>query len=455
MTADERILRQLLANPARLAALAGFVVVVMLLTYGASGLLPRTYEARALLAVGPAIGGGAAPGLNDLLAYQRLARTYADLGGSRAIGEVAHRQLNMTGSVSDLLLRYTTSAGGESVYIDVRARDGDPNQAARIAEAVAEALVAASPLVGDEPGAPRLLVVVDPAITPDSQIAPRPAVITLVSGVVAMFGGISVLIWLEARDRPIRRRRDVELAVGLPVLAWVGGSSSDPERIGPLLLREIPDSPGAAAIHQLSGHLLLARLHGVRSILVTSAVRREGRTTVATNLAIALADTGRSIVLLDGDGSGSGLRRLFSLPDRGGLSSLLRDDNLEADLADELVPSPYRNLWLLPAGPTSSSASALIGSPRFSRLHRELEDRVDMIIIDGRSIDAGTDTHLLAATVDGTILVASAMETSIRSLRDSVAQLTAVGANVLGAVVIQATRDSATVGLGERAARSQ
>lgn len=437
MTSEEILIRRLIANRTRVAILFASVLVIMVAAYVGSGLLPRTYEARASLAVGPAIGpGGSAPELNELLAYQRLAQTYAQLGRSRAIASTVVASSGLGVSPDDLLLRYTTTAIEDSVYIEIIARAADAEEAASLADAVAMELIAASP-VADGPNAGRFLVVVDEAFPPESQAWPRPLVNTLIAGILALIGGGVALVWLESRDRPIRRDDDLALIDELSPVTSIGWSpgSSGPRAVGPFLMLEEPESPYADSVRALRGKVQIARLRGVRTILVTSAGRREGKTIVATNLAIALAQAGLSTTLVDADQRYGILSKLFGIANERGLSTHLHEEGSE--IGGEIFDSQQAPLRVLPAGPSLPMTAGLIGSTRMLRLLVTLSEHAEVVVLDGPAFEDGVDARLLAAAADATILTALAERTSVHALRRMASELKESGVDVLGVVLVR------------------
>lgn len=207
-------------------ALAGGVVAFIY-----SGLSPRVYESTATILVGPVLS-TAEPDLNRLLAAQRLATTYAALAATRPFLEEVRAAVDLDAPVDSMADRLVAQAPAESTFITITFEDPDPGLAARVANAVAEALVAKAPEVADDatagvPDAPaKLLAIVEPAIAPTAPSAPR-LVFNVVMGVVVglLLGIAAAYARAWARD-DLSGRDDAESILNAPYLGELSGSTS-------------------------------------------------------------------------------------------------------------------------------------------------------------------------------------------------------------------------------------
>jgi polysaccharide biosynthesis transport protein len=172
--------------------------------------------------------------------------------------------------------------------------------------------------------------------------------------------------------------------------------------------------------------------HPAKSILVTSSSPQEGKTTIAVNLAIVIAQTGRKVLLVDTDLRRPRLHRIFQVSAERGITSCLVSDTAVQEVAiDTEVP----NLSVLPCGPIPPNPSELLHASSFERLVREAASHYDMVIFDSPPLGAVTDAAVIGPQVDGTVLVARVRQTQKEMLRGSQRQLQGVGANLLGVVL--------------------
>ena len=170
----------------------------------------------------------------------------------------------------------------------------------------------------------------------------------------------------------------------------------------------------------------------IRSIVVTSAGPREGKTTVALQLAEIMAMAGEHVLLVDTDMRRPRLPRAAGVSNDRGLTNVIVG---ESSLEDVVKSTEVPNLWILPRGPSTPSPAELLQSETFRNLVERLASLYDRVILDSPPVQAVTDPVILSKIADGTLLVVKAgvtiKEMAIRTVR----QLRDVGAHVLGCVL--------------------
>jgi capsular exopolysaccharide synthesis family protein len=167
--------------------------------------------------------------------------------------------------------------------------------------------------------------------------------------------------------------------------------------------------------------------------MVTSSSPLEGKSITAANLAIVMAQSGKSVVLVDTDLRRPVQHRVFKLTNTLGLTSLLLDSNLE--LSRALQPTSVPNLRVLTSGPLPPNPSELLSSNRMGSVIEALRQSVDVAIFDSPPVLAVSDSAVLAGRVDGVLLVVRAARTRQATLRQSKEALVGVGAHLLGVVL--------------------
>lgn len=165
--------------------------------------------------------------------------------------------------------------------------------------------------------------------------------------------------------------------------------------------------------------------------MVTSAGPSEGKTSIAGNLAVALAQTGKRTVVVGGDLRKPTVHQLFGLPNAVGLTNVLLG---QASLDDAMKETPVENLKVITAGPTPPNPAELLGSKAMENVLRELTKAYDFIIIDAPPVIAVADALIMSRYVDGTLLVVAMNQTPRELVKRAKDQLDQVGAKLLGVV---------------------
>jgi len=169
-----------------------------------------------------------------------------------------------------------------------------------------------------------------------------------------------------------------------------------------------------------------------KTILITSPEAGDGKTTVASNLAIAMAQAGQRTLILDGDFRKPTQHRIFEVDNEKGLSSMLAGTHAE----DGAIRSgPAAGLDLLPCGPEVPNPAEILSSNAFAEMLKKLSERYDRIIIDSPPVGLVTDAQILAAVCDTTLLVLRAEKSTRKHSQQARDSLLSVGGHVLGAVV--------------------
>ena len=204
-----------------------------------------------------------------------------------------------------------------------------------------------------------------------------------------------------------------------------------------------PSSAISEAYHSTRANLQYITAHGVpRSILFTSSVASEGKTSSAIAIAVDFISVGRSVVVIDGDLRHPSLRVGTENP---GLTGLLAG---VSKLEDVISATETPGLFLIPAGPTPPNPAALLDSANLQELIRRLEKQFDVVIIDGPPVLGLADAPLLARTAEATVLIVEAGKTRRSAVRDTVRRLQQAGAQVVGSVLTKFDHNSHGYGYG-------
>jgi len=262
--------------------------------------------------------------------------------------------------------------------------------------------------------------------------------------------GVALAFVLEVIDDTVSTIEQVEAAASLPSLAIIpigtrvgtndrrllssGIRNENEENPIDTVTYTAPTSDIAEAYRALRTSILLSSPETApRVILVTSPLPQEGKTTTCINSAIAFAQEGRRVLLVDGDLRRPAIHKRLSLKSAAGLTTVLTG-NAAPELL--IIPSPQlSNLFVLPAGPATPHPAELLGSTRMKQLLSEWEDMFDHVILDLPPVLLATDAVRLSREVHAVVLVIRSGKTRRSELQRTTALLAQVNANVMGVVV--------------------
>jgi succinoglycan biosynthesis transport protein ExoP len=284
--------------------------------------------------------------------------------------------------------------------------------------------------------ASNLLSVVEPAVAPISPVSPKPLLYALLAAILGLLLGAAIVFLIEYLDDTIKNSDDVREVVGLPTLGAVTRMKGDRGRkeIYRLVTLLYPRSATAEAYRTLRTNTEFASVDApIRTLLVTSSITGEGKTVTAANLAVAFAQAGRRVVLVDADLRKPGVHLVFDLPNAQGLTTLLRSDEVSLDAIAH--PTEQANLRVVTTGPLPPNPGELLSSQRMRVILDRLVANGDLLIFDGPPLQAVTDSAILSSVTDGTLLVVDAGRSHRGAVRQGREALAKAGANVFGAVL--------------------
>jgi succinoglycan biosynthesis transport protein ExoP len=273
------------------------------------------------------------------------------------------------------------------------------------------------------------LVQVDKATPPSRPIRPRTVTNVALAGIIGFLIGAGIIFLIEAFDDTLKGPDDVARHLGLPVLGLIAKHDKDVK----VITAAQPRSPISEAYRSLRTNLQFTSVdYPINTLLITSPSPGEGKSSVTANLGIVMAQSGRSVVLIDADLRRPNLHKILELSNRKGISTLFVQPKLSLD--GSLQPTAVPNLYVLPAGEVPPNPSELLGSAKMFEIIGRVKDHADLVIIDTPPIMAVTDSAVLAPRVDGVILVVRPGSTNLGAAKQAVEQLRRVGANLLGVV---------------------
>jgi capsular exopolysaccharide synthesis family protein len=317
------------------------------------------------------------------------------------------------------------------VIIEVTATDPDPKQAQRITQAVADELADFVAELETPPGRanpPIKASVFDAANLPSSPVSPQPVRNLGLAVVLGLLLGIGLAVVRELLDTSLKSPDDVAAVTEAPVLGGILFDNQAPKQ--PLLTDLAPHSPRVEAFRILRTNLQFVDVDKEKKVfVVTSSVPGEGKTSTASNTALALQTAGQRTLLIDSDLRRPQLAKLFQLEGSVGLTSVLLGRIELKEAVQEHHPS---GLSVLTSGTLPPNPAELLQSHAMQQLLDDARRDWDVIVLDAPPLLPVTDAALIAAQADGAVVVVRQGRTTRDQLNTSMERLAAVGARPLG-----------------------
>ncbi len=254
-------------------------------------------------------------------------------------------------------------------------------------------------------------------------------------GLLMGFGaGFGLLLLLDRADDRITSFTEVTEYFNLPILGQIPTEVPDEEiDIVPLLGRDDDRYMFVEAFRNLRSSLIfMPDQEELRTLLITSSIPGEGKSTIAANLGITMAFAGTRTLLVDADLKRGDLARIFNIDGRLGFTTILRDDTPWQSVVQQ---TDYENLSLIPRGPVAGSPAELLLQHNLESFIGEIREAYDLVIFNSAPILATDDTTTLAPSIDGTIMVVRAFVTSARLAENSLNALYQRQAKITGLVL--------------------
>jgi len=419
---------------ARWLTIAATTLLVVLGATAVTLLTTPLYKASTRLFVSTTAGASA----NDLYQGNRLSQdrvlSYTELLKGQTVAQRTIDKLNLDMTADTLRAHVQATSKLDTVLITVNVTDPSPVRSRDIANALSdEFVVMVRELETPDPGVrPDARVVVEQrASVPQNPVSPRKFRNIALGVILGATLGLAIAVLRDLMDNTIKDRETLE---GITSVGMVGAIPIDKDRRDkPAIAFEQENSAIAEAFRKLRTNLqFLAVDNPPRVIVILSAVPSEGKTTTAINIALALAEADKNVVLVDGDMRRPSVDKYLDVVGAVGFSTVLSGG---ASLSDVLQETIYPRLTVLTAGPTPPNPSELLGSQAARKLLDELRSQFDYVIVDSAPILAVTDGAILATVADGALIMSKYGETKREQLVHAVGTLKDVGATLLGAVL--------------------
>ena len=360
---------------------------------------------------------------------QQLIKNYSEIAKSHTVEKNVLKDLNSSMSVAELDELITVEQVKTTDLIEIKVTNKNPELAASIANTTAQEFSKAVPVDS--------INIVDTADIPNKPITPNKTKNVALAFIAGLIASISLVFMLEYLDNTVKTSSDVKKILEIPLLGLIAnyemGKEEKNTSAHSLITLEETKSPISESYRSIRTNLEFATLDSAnQKILVTSSGPDEGKSLTVANLAVSMAQSGKSVLVLDADLRYPTQHKLFGLANRQGLSgALVQDQNYRDYLKETTVPG----LMILTAGPIPPNPAELVGSQQMKRLIEEAREQFHMVLIDSPAIIAVTDAAILAQKVDGVILVLASGKVNKDDAQTAKVQLDNVGAKILGSIL--------------------
>ncbi|MDN4597110.1 polysaccharide biosynthesis tyrosine autokinase [Leifsonia virtsii] len=376
--------------------------------------------------------GGSANDLNQGSTYtQNQMLSFAQLAESALVLQPVIDQLNLERTPADLADSISVSTPQNTVILELSVTDSDPTEAADIANAVAATLgkqveaIAPKSVNGSATVSVRTI---QPAVTPQDPSSPNTRLNLVAGFVIGILLGVLVVVLRELLDTRVRSAEIASRVAGVPMLAQIQRLRR--RQPGPILLTD-PLSSAAEGYRRLRSSLEFVSVDSDRlAFVVTSSIPDEGKSLISLNLALALTEGDRRVLLVDADLRRPTLAGATGLPGGSGLTSVLVG---RATLAD--VVQTWNGLDVVTSGPIPPNPSELLSSRAMADFIAQVSHDYDVVVFDSPPMTAVVDAAIVARAVDGALVVADRTRVSRSQLAQTMDVLEKSGVRALGLVL--------------------
>lgn len=421
------------------------VALVALIVHGLVAMVtifsPKEYGATSQLYVSTQGASSTSDLVSGSTFAQSQVQSYIDVAKAPVVLEPVIRQLDLQESPADLSRRVTVTVPEGTVLLDIEVRDNDPVRAAEVGNAISAHFmkrVSSLESTGTSSKTPIKVSVLRPAAPRATPVSPNPVRNLIIGVALAVLLGLGVALVRESLDTSLHRKEDVEGLTDLPILGSIPLDTRTHRR--PLSTDGQSSSIRTEAFRALRTNLQFVRAGDrLRSLVLTSSLPGEGKTTTVANLAHVLAAAGNRVCVVEGDLRRPSLLDYLGLEGSAGLTNVLIG---QITLAEALQDGG-ENLMVLGAGPIPPNPSELLGSAAMERLMTVLEDQFDIVLIDSPPVLPVTDAVVLSRIVSGLVVCVGIEVVDRDSLTRTLKSLEAVDSNVAGLILNRSKEESA------------
>ncbi len=437
----------------------GWIILLLIVVFAAGArffsdnFINKVYKAEATLFIGKEQGLQTNITLSELEASNQLIVDYKEIANSRFVIEPVMEELGIDMELKAFRNALSLEILDNSRLFSLGFSSEDPELAAQVTDAMALQLTdAVAEIVSVEN-----IRIIDMALVPTEPVFPNVNIITLLAAVIGLVGGLLFVYFNDLFNDTFSTQESVESEVQMDVVAVIPKYKEKRKAYnkGLITLNE-PNSYLSESFKMLRTNInYMNKDAGNKVIMLTSSIAAEGKTTTSCNLAIAMAQEHKKVLLIDGDLRKPNLFRTFKINMMPGLTDIIYGKYALDEAVQRVIDVP--GLDVLAAGRLTSMTTELLGSVSFKKILDEAREKYDIIIIDAPPVLNVSDTIIISRLVDKVLFVVAMEKTNRALVREAKKNLDKVSVKTVGMILTNMTINprSYYYGTGERRGRSK
>ena len=363
---------------------------------------------------------------SDVTLNKNLISSYTEVVKSRRVLDAVNEEIGYGYDFGQLNSKISVSTIDNVSIIKITATDDEPERAQVIANSTAEHFI---PVVAEKYKLNNASVL-DYAVKndePSNKNYVKQEIIYIILSLVVSFGTAFLIFYF---DRSIKTAEQVEQLTKLPVIGKIRKTNKNTD----LVLKDDPKSNISEDIRTLRTNIQFILNNNNSVALITSSTPHEGKSFISTNLAIALAEARKKVVIVDGDMRLGRIHEIFNIPNEKGLSALLSSRKI-VSYGDYITETRIRGLSIIPRGIVPPNPSELLDSSNMDHLIKHLRDKFDYVIIDGTPLNGLPDSLVMTKFADRTLLVCATNTTATDDMNNAIKSLENINSNASGVIM--------------------
>jgi len=390
--------------------------------------IPNLYASEATIFIGKESGALAEFNFLDLQIGSQLIEDYKELIKTKTLREEVAKQVDPNIDIEILLKRIDVKTVEDSRFMIISAIDRDPYVATRLANTIAEVLIVkAEDIIGA-----KNIQIVDIAVPNFEPVSPNIITITLIFSILGIMLGIITIVILILFDTKINSQSEIEELVNVPILGQLQSvkNSTPHDEMVMIYKKNTFDSELYKLIRTNLDFMSVDKKF--KTIMVTSSQSSEGKSTTIANIAVAFAQIGRRVLLIDADLRKPRVNKLFNVSNAFGLVNQVVG---KVDLSKVIKVSSVNNLYVLPSGPKPPNPNEILMSNQIELLIDKAASAFDIVLIDSPPLLSVADSLTLARCVDGIVIIAASKGTKKEDLVKSVRNIEKINKPIIGVIL--------------------
>lgn len=407
------------------------LITLLVTTAGAAATyfaIPPIYQTKLTVFIGNTYADDVSEQMDSVILYQSLMKTYVEIAKSDSVAEktIAKLKLNVTSDVLKQNISVTEKQGTQLVVIKSKSKDAA--EALKVINSFGEAFIEEGKRMyskGD-------IKIVDNAKLPTKPVSPNTELNILIAFVLGGALSMLIILLMEIWDRTIKTEEDIERYLKLPVFGLI---LKQPYGFGKAGLESVsyPKSASSEAFRTLRTNIEFSSSDNkIKSIVITSSNPNEGKSTVAANLAVVMAQAGKNTLLIDCDQRNPNIHKIFNLTNQKGLSNFLAG---AADLNSVFSKTEINNLLIITSGVKPPNPAELLLSEKMKQFVAIIGDKFDYVVMDTPPVGLVTDAQILSQYADGCLIVLASGDTDREAAVRAKELLQKVNTKILGVVL--------------------